>query len=80
VAHDALLAAWQGDQGGRDACREYIRFVDAGLTDPQPPPFREAIGGWILGSEQFVARLRSQAGPILSNPPAPEAQQRSWTE
>ncbi len=75
VAHDALLAARQGDRGGRDARRDYIRFVEAGLTDPPPPPFREAIGGWILGSERFVARLRSRAGPVRSNPPIPEARQ-----
>ncbi len=66
-----MLAARPGDHGGKDARRDYIRFVEAGLTDPPPPPFREAIGGWILGSERFVARLRSQAGPVLSNPPDP---------
>ncbi len=75
VAHDALLAAWQGDHGGRDARGAYVRFVEAGLADPPPPPFREAFGGWILGSERFVARLRSQAGPIVSNPPLAEARQ-----
>ena len=35
----------------------------------------EAFGGWILGSERFVARLRSQAGAIASNPPLAEARQ-----
>src|SRR5208282_5907533 len=53
----------------------YVRFVEAGLANPPAAPFREAFGGWILGSERFVARLRSLAGPILSNPPAPEARQ-----
>jgi hypothetical protein len=75
VAHDALLAAWQGDQGGRDARRDYVRFVECGFDDPPPPPFREAFGGWVLGSERFVARLRSHAGPVLSNPPLAEARQ-----
>lgn len=75
VAHDAMLAAWQGEQGGRDARRAYVRFVEAGLADPPPSPFREAFGGWILGSERFVARLRSQAGPVVSNPPLAEARQ-----
>ena len=75
VAHDAMLTAWQGDQGGRDARAAYIHFVEAGLTGPAPSPFREAVGGWILGSERFVARLRSLAGPIRSNPSAPEARQ-----
>jgi len=75
VAHDELLAAWRGDQGGRDARGAYVRFVDEGLDDPPRSPFREAFGGWVLGSERFVARLRSLAGPILSNPPAAEARQ-----
>ena len=75
VAHDVLLAAWQGDQGGRDARGAYVRFVEAGLDDPPPSPFREAFGGWVLGSERFVARLRSHAGPVLSNPPLAEARQ-----
>jgi putative transposase len=75
VAHDALLAAWQGDQRGRDARRAYIRFVEAGLADPPPPPFREAFGGWVLGSERFLARLRTLAGPTASNSPIAEARQ-----
>ncbi len=75
VAHDAMLTAWRGGQGGRDPRGAYIRFVEAGLTDPPKSPFREAFGGWILGSEGFVDRLRSLAGTVQSNPPAPEARQ-----
>jgi hypothetical protein len=47
------------------------------LDDPPPALFREAFGGWVLGSERFVARLRSLAGPILSNSPIAEARQRA---
>lgn len=76
VAHGAMLRAWQGERGGRDPRGAYVRFVEAGLASPPPPsPFREAIGGWILGSERFVARLRGLAGPVRSNPPIPEARQ-----
>jgi hypothetical protein len=75
VAHDVMLAAWQGDQGGRDPRRAYARFVEGGLADPPPPPFREAVGGWILGSERFVARLRSQVGSIASTRALAEARQ-----
>jgi putative transposase len=75
VAHDALLAAWQGDPGGRNARRAYIRFVERGLGDPPPPPFREAFGGWVLGSERFLARLRTHAGPNLSHSSVAEARQ-----
>ena len=75
VAHDVLLAAWPGDQAGRDVRKAYVRFVEAGLADPPPPPFREAFGGWVLGSERFVDRLRRLAGERASNPPLAEARQ-----
>jgi putative transposase len=75
VAHDALLAAGQGDKGGRDARRAYVRFVERGLDDPPSPPVREAFGGWALGSERFLERLRSHAGPGLSNSPIAAARQ-----
>ena len=64
VAHEAMLRAWQGQRGGRDPRGAYVRFVEAGLANPPPSPFREAIGGWILGSERFVSRLRGLAGPV----------------
>jgi putative transposase len=75
VAHDALLNAWQGDQGGRDARAAYVRFVEAGVEDPPLAPFREAFGGWILGSDGFVARLRGHVATIVSHPPVAEARQ-----
>jgi len=77
VAHDELLAAWRGDHGGPDARQAYARFVKRGLVSPPPSPFREAFGGWVLGSERFLARLRSLAGSIQSNPPVAEARQLS---
>jgi hypothetical protein len=40
---------------------------------PTPPPFHQAVGGWILGSEEFVARLRKLAGATVSKTPIPEA-------
>jgi hypothetical protein len=75
VAHDALPAVWRGDYGGKDAAAAYVRFVEAGLTKAPGSPFREAFGGWILGSPRFIDELRSRAGPIVSNRPAPEAVQ-----
>ncbi len=77
VAHDALLAAWQGDQRGQDARRAYVRFVERGLNDPPPSPFRDAFGGWVLGSERFLSRLRNLASSIQSQPPVAEARQLS---
>ena len=75
VAHEALLSAWRGEHGGTDSARAYRRFVEAGLRSPPPSPFRAAFGGWVLGSERFVARLRELAGPVLSDPPLPGARQ-----
>ena len=49
----------------------YVRFVEAGLPEPPPSPFREAFGGWVLGSARFVDRLRTLAGPVAANPPRP---------
>ena len=49
----------------------------AGLDSPPPSPFRDAFGGWVLGSERFLARMRSLAGSIQSNPPVAEARQLS---
>ena len=73
VAHDQLLNAWQGERGGKNSRAAYVRFVEAGLKDPPPPPFHEAIGGWILGSERFVARLRKLAGANPSKASVAEA-------
>lgn len=75
VAHEALLAAWRGESGGANPARAYRRFVEAGLADPPPSPFREGFGGWVLGSDRFVARLRTLAEEVISDPPAPEARQ-----
>jgi hypothetical protein len=75
VAHDQLLSAWQGEWGGKDSRSAYVRFVEAALSDPPPPPFGEAINGWILGSDGFVARLRKLAGATPSKTPVAEARQ-----
>jgi putative transposase len=73
IAREQLLKGRQGDRGGKDSRAAYVRFVEAGLKDPPPPPFREAIGGWILGSDRFVARLRKLAGATPSKTPVAEA-------
>jgi putative transposase len=75
VAHEAMLSAGQGERGRSDRRGDYVRFVEARSADRLPSPFREAIGGWILGSEQFVSRLRGLAGANRSNPPSREARQ-----
>ena len=75
VAHRELLDAWRGEHGGADPADAYRRFTEAGLAEPPPSPFREAFGGWALGSGRFVDRLRTLAGPAPAGPAAPEARQ-----
>jgi REP element-mobilizing transposase RayT len=60
VAHDTLLAAWQGGQGGSDAAAAYRRFVQQGLTSPPENPFAKAAHGWLLGGNDFVDRIRNE--------------------
>jgi len=61
VSYDILFAAWRGEMGGANAQVSYRRFVEAGLREPPESPFRTAAMGWLLGSQQFVARMRQQA-------------------
>ncbi len=72
VAYEALLAAWRGEAGGSDPARAYRRFVEGGIEYPPENPFRAAVWGWILGSEEFVARLRSRLAGEPSCPAVPD--------
>jgi hypothetical protein len=80
VRYEALLSAWRGEWGGQDPARAYRRYVEAGLADPPPSPFRETFGGWVLGSQGFVQRLRTLAGSVTSDPPLREARQLARLE
>ena len=46
--------------GGTDAEKAYRRFVDAGLEEPPTSPFRDAVDGRLLGSQEFVDRMRDR--------------------
>jgi REP element-mobilizing transposase RayT len=80
IRHDTLLAAWRGEWGGTDAAEAYRGFVEAGLSNPPPSPFRDTFGGWVLGSRGFVERLRTMVGAIASDSPAREARQLAGLE
>jgi putative transposase len=75
VASEVLLRAWSGEYGGTDPAKAYRKYVDAGVLAPPTSPFREAFGGWVLGSAGFVTRLGALAGPVTADPPLPEARQ-----
>jgi hypothetical protein len=47
----------------------YGRFVGAGLSDPPASPFAGAVGGLLVGSAAFVARIRK----LLKGRPADKA-------
>jgi len=58
MRYDALHEAWQGEMGGGDAEAAYRRFVESGVVDPPDNPFETAKEGWLLGSGEFVARIK----------------------
>lgn len=60
VSYDVLLSAWQGEMGGSDAQVAYRRFVEAGVVEPPENPLRDAAYGWLLGSQEFVERMRER--------------------
>ena len=64
VAYEALYSAWRGESGGHDPEAAYRRFVEQGLAKAPANPFQSAAQGWLLGSETFIARMRS----LLSEP------------
>ena len=63
----AQWGLWRGRPGRRLSCK----YVKAGLRRC-PSPFREAFGGWILGSTAFVASVTpAWPGPAVADPTCP---------
>jgi len=58
VRYDVLYAAWQGEVGGSDPETAYCRFVESGMAEPPTNPLEAAQEGWLLGSDDFVARVK----------------------
>ena len=56
VTYDRVLG--QFGASASVARRAYTRFVRAGVEEPPPSPFAEALEGMLLGSDAFVARVR----------------------
>lgn len=56
VSTDRVLAEFGSNPVG--ARRAYGRFVKAGVDTPPVSPFAKAVGGLLVGSEAFVARMR----------------------
>jgi len=58
VAYDTVYRAWQGEMGGEDPAPAYRRFVEAGVTAPPENPLAAAVEGWLLGSQEFIERIK----------------------
>ena len=80
VRYETLLSAWRGEWGGADAAEAYRGYVEAGLSDPPSSPFRDTFGGWVLGSRDFLERLRTLAGANASDSPPRKARQLAGLE
>jgi hypothetical protein len=57
VDYVALLAAWTGEFGGRDAAAAYRRFVAQGLKGRLENPLSAALDEWVIGSKSFLKRM-----------------------
>lgn len=60
IAYDGTLEAIQAEYGGQDPARAYRRFVEAGIKDKPDNPFAVALEGWLLGSQEFLARIKAK--------------------
>jgi putative transposase len=58
IEYESVLAAWQGEMGGKDAGLAYRRFVESGLETPPSNPLDNALEGWLLGSETFLKKVK----------------------
>ncbi len=57
VTYNRVLGEFGGPaSAGR---RRYVRFARAGVEEPPPSPFEEALEGMLLGSDAFIDRMRS---------------------
>ncbi|MBN1854122.1 MAG: transposase [Pirellulales bacterium] len=64
IAYDTVIRAWEGWRGGKDlqrAADAYRRFVLSGLENPHENPLAAAVDGWLLGSREFVERIKRLA-------------------
>jgi REP element-mobilizing transposase RayT len=52
--------------------RRYVRFVRAGLANPPRCPWADAVGGLIVGSERFVARVQRLVAGRPADPEVPQ--------
>ena len=64
IDYDSVLNAWQAEMGGSNSERAYRKFVESGIEQPPENPLAAALEGWLLGSEEFLKRMKN----LLSKP------------
>ena len=58
IEYESVLAAWQGEMGGKDSGLAYRRFVESGLETPPSNPLDNVLEGWLLGSDTFLKKVK----------------------
>ena len=57
VEYEALLGAWTGEFGGRNAATSYRRFVSQGLEGRLRNPLELAWDEWVIGPNALLRRM-----------------------
>ena len=70
VTYDRVLGEFGGL--GVEARRRYCRFVEAGVENPPDSPWKNAFGGFLVGSESFAMRVRGLLDGRRSDPEVPQ--------
>lgn len=58
IDYENVLAAWQGEMGGKNSELAYRRFVESGLETPPSNLLDDALEGWLLGSDTFLQKIK----------------------
>ena len=58
IDYESVLAAWQGEMGGKNSELAYRRYVESGVETPPSNPLDSALDGWLLGSETFLQKIK----------------------
>jgi hypothetical protein len=59
---------------GAEARRRYCRFVEAGVEAPPASPWKNAVGGFLVGSESFATRVRRLLDGRQADPEVPQVE------
>ena len=72
VTYERVLAEFGGT--GIEARRGYCRFVQAGVAEPPPAPWKDALGGLLVGSPSFAMRVRRLLGDRQADQEVPQVE------